>query len=174
METKREAFERIVKGFTTNPGEINQYMADYDNAADDKPITTELTSEQLQPNVHEIAMHLAAAVIARGVIDQADPKFVYKVAQELYDAGTEWEQGKEPINKNNPADELPIRILDEIEKKNLRSVAIVWDKDESCWDWGTAGTVQKCRRDFFTHHIDIDDVVEFLNKHVGDPNKEDD
>lgn len=104
METKRQVFDEAIAYLTTATitGSM-PWLERYDNALDDAPgnvITYDPNSastfvtEPPRPSVHEIAMHLAAAVIARGVIDQADPKFVYKVAQELYNAGTEWEQDK--------------------------------------------------------------------------------
>ena len=48
--------------------------------------------EDSRPDVHEIAMRLAVAAVDNGNVMQADPSYLYEVAQEFYNAGAAWER----------------------------------------------------------------------------------
>lgn len=66
-------------------------LAEYQRRLEGRP-HAEAEPVRQRPSVHEIAMHIVAQCHDPG---QETCEWIYKIAQSLYDAGTEWEQRRQ-------------------------------------------------------------------------------
>lgn len=128
MKTKRDIVDKILQAGRFDDVLSNAWIERYDAAPDERPLTTELTSEPTRPTVHEIAMHLLAAQGQGMPRSETEARCMacdaYRVAEAVYNTGTDWDKEqhslKFPANPDTgtTSPDTPLHVRDNTHRRS--------------------------------------------------------